>query len=261
MVVEAGTVNRAFAKGGRCPNRQATPLNRAPGLHPSDEPLLLCETSLTPLIGRQPTLSTPQPRNFPPRPAGASLRIWPICSAFSRTARTSPASLPNCLAASPICCGTPLRSILDGIETPSSWRWRCSAVRPRRMPPAMPAARVTTGTAILAAVPRALWSPADWALREAPPFALAERGALELEDFRRAIRRAANSSLTVRRFASGHLRFAVRALAVFPVVVRRAALWAPELDAGDPVPLWVRLRLIPDQFPLCPSPWSQLGRP
>jgi hypothetical protein len=65
MVAEAGTANRAFAKGGRCPNRQATPLNQAPGLHPSDEPLLLCETSLVPLIGRRPTLSTPQPRNFP----------------------------------------------------------------------------------------------------------------------------------------------------------------------------------------------------
>ena len=63
MVVEAGTANRAFAKGGRCPNRQATPLNRAPGLHPSDEPLLLCQTSLTPLIGRQPKLSTPTREN------------------------------------------------------------------------------------------------------------------------------------------------------------------------------------------------------
>src|SRR5690242_3113102 len=62
MVVEAGAANRAFAKGGRCPNHQATPLNRAPGLHPSDEPLLLCQTSLTPLIGRKPTLSTPQSR-------------------------------------------------------------------------------------------------------------------------------------------------------------------------------------------------------
>lgn len=59
MVVEAGTANRAFAKGGRCPDHQATPLNQAPGLHPSDEPLLLCETSLTPLIGRPPTPSTP----------------------------------------------------------------------------------------------------------------------------------------------------------------------------------------------------------
>jgi hypothetical protein len=76
MVVEAGTANRAFAKGSRCPTRQATPLNRAPSLHPSDEPLLLCKTSLTPLIGRRPTVSTPNRENLsrPSRAAGAPSR-------------------------------------------------------------------------------------------------------------------------------------------------------------------------------------------
>lgn len=101
MVAEAGTADTAFAKGDRCPNRQATSLNRAPSLHQCDEPLLLCRTSLTPLIGRQPPPSTPQPRNLRPGRPVKSLSVTQAESAPAphtrfgdeRDVRGSPADL------------------------------------------------------------------------------------------------------------------------------------------------------------------------
>jgi len=67
MVVETGTANRAFAKGGGCPTVRQ-PLSPGPEPPPRlIEPPLLCQP-LTPLIGRQATLSTPQPRKISPAP-------------------------------------------------------------------------------------------------------------------------------------------------------------------------------------------------
>jgi hypothetical protein len=75
-VVEAGTANSAFAKGGRCPTVRQPLSTWAPGLHPTDEPLVLCQPFLIALIGRQRALSTPIRENFWPRlcrPAWRSL--------------------------------------------------------------------------------------------------------------------------------------------------------------------------------------------
>jgi len=63
-VVEAGTANSAFAKGGRCPTVRQPLSTWAPALHRTDEPLVLCQPFLTPLIGRQRALSTPQSEKF-----------------------------------------------------------------------------------------------------------------------------------------------------------------------------------------------------
>ena len=79
MVVEAGTANSAFAKGGRCPTVRQPLSTWAPALHRTDEPLVLCQSFLIALIGRQRALSTPIRENFsPPVPAG-----WPGAHAVS----------------------------------------------------------------------------------------------------------------------------------------------------------------------------------
>ena len=59
VVVEAGTANSAFAKGGRCPTVRQPLSTWAPALHRTDEPLVLCQPFLIALIGRQRALSTP----------------------------------------------------------------------------------------------------------------------------------------------------------------------------------------------------------
>ena len=75
MVVEAGTANSAFAKGGRCPTVRQPLSTWAPALHRTDEPLVLCQPFLTCLIGRQRAPSTPIRENFsrPSPPAGLAL--------------------------------------------------------------------------------------------------------------------------------------------------------------------------------------------
>ena len=50
---------RALTKGGRCQTVRQPLSTWAPGLHPTDEPLVLCQSSLIALIGRQRALSTP----------------------------------------------------------------------------------------------------------------------------------------------------------------------------------------------------------
>jgi len=74
-VVEAGTANSAFAKGGRCPTVRQPLSTWAPALHRTDEPLVLCQPFLIALIGRQQPLSTPTPENFsyPSLQAGMTL--------------------------------------------------------------------------------------------------------------------------------------------------------------------------------------------
>jgi hypothetical protein len=70
MVVEAGTANSAFAKGGRCPAVRQPLSTWAPGLHPTDEPLVLCQPFLIALIGRQRALSTPSEKFLASFPGG-----------------------------------------------------------------------------------------------------------------------------------------------------------------------------------------------
>ena len=70
-MVEAGTANSAFAKGGRCPTVRQPLSTWAPALHRTDEPLVLCQSFLIALIGRQRALSIPIRENFsPPVSAG-----------------------------------------------------------------------------------------------------------------------------------------------------------------------------------------------
>ena len=55
-----GTANSALTKAVSCPERQASLSTKAPGLHPTDESLLVCQTSLPVLIGRRRAPSTPR---------------------------------------------------------------------------------------------------------------------------------------------------------------------------------------------------------
>jgi DNA-binding SARP family transcriptional activator len=74
-VVEAGTANSAFAKGVRCPTVRQPLSTWAPALHRTDEPLVLCQSFLIALIGRQRALSTPirETSCLPSLPAGLAL--------------------------------------------------------------------------------------------------------------------------------------------------------------------------------------------
>jgi hypothetical protein len=73
----------------------------------------------------------------------------PTSSAFSLVARTSLASFPSCLPASPICFERPF---VCGIGMPRTFRRRFSPWRPSTTPPRIPAAAVPTGTARLDAL-------------------------------------------------------------------------------------------------------------
>lgn len=74
-MVEAGTANSAFAKGGRCPTVRQPLTTWAPALHRTDEPLVLCQPFLIALIGRHRALSSPirEISCLPSLPAGLAL--------------------------------------------------------------------------------------------------------------------------------------------------------------------------------------------
>ena len=57
-VVEAGR-QRALTKGGRCQTVRQPLSTWAPALHRTDEPLVLCQSPLIAVIGRQRAVSTP----------------------------------------------------------------------------------------------------------------------------------------------------------------------------------------------------------
>src|SRR5689334_6370266 len=73
MVVKAGS-QRALTKGGRCLTVRQPLSTWAPALHRTDEPLVLCQSFLIALIGRQRALSTPirEISGLPSLPAGVT---------------------------------------------------------------------------------------------------------------------------------------------------------------------------------------------
>src|SRR6478672_9792372 len=74
-VVEAGTANSAFAKGGRCPTVRQPLSTWVPGLHPTDQPLVLCQPFLIALLGRPASTVNPirEISGLPSLPAAVTL--------------------------------------------------------------------------------------------------------------------------------------------------------------------------------------------